>query len=253
MLGQPQERNSFLLELASAESALLRPHLVPFELRIGDCLHFFGDPVEDVIFPHSGLVAMTMPLRESSGAGVVLVGSEGIIGGFAAAASSPATCDAEVYIAGKASRMPASTFRYILDQSPSLRRRAARYDTAMLAQAQQTALCHAAHPVGARICRWLLEVQDRNGSNKVPLTQNTLAQMLGVRRTTVTLVAGRLEAAGVLRCHRGYMEILNQEELRRHSCECHAHLQGYMAVLFASPREGEELRARTDKVDLRVG
>ena len=249
---QPQEQNAFLSELSAAELALVRSYLVPFELRAGDCLHHFGDRIEDVIFPHSGLVGMTMRSRDSAGACVALVGHEGIIGGFAAAAS-PATCDAEVYIAGKASRMSASTFRSILDRSLPIRRRAARYDTAVLAQAQQTALCHAAHPVEARICRWLLEVQERNGSNNVPLTQSTLAQMLGVRRTTVTAIAGRLKAAGVLRCHRGYMEIISQEELGCLSCDCHVHLKSYMATPFAPRGEAGKTPEMADSVGLRAG
>jgi CRP-like cAMP-binding protein len=130
--------------------------------------------------------------------------------------------------------MSAISFRNLLDQSPSIRRHGARFDSAMLAQAQQTALCNAAHPVGARICRWLLEVQDRTGSSKIPLTQVTLAQMLGVRRTTVTLIAGRLEASGIIDGRRGYLQIVNRKQLERHSCECYGQVRTYIAQLFAS-------------------
>ncbi|MGB6536445.1 MAG: Crp/Fnr family transcriptional regulator [Xanthobacteraceae bacterium] len=206
---------------------------MPFELRVGERLHSQGDCVDDVIFPHSGLVTLTMPFRGISGAGVILVGRDGIVGGFAAAAV-PATCDAEVRIGGQAARIAATAYRDILDQNLSIRRYAARFDSAMMAQAQQTALCHAAHSVEERICRWLLEVQHRSGSSAVPLTQNTLAQMLGVRRTTVTLVAGRLEAAGVIKCHRGYVQIMDQAELERHSCECYSRVRTYLAQLFAA-------------------
>lgn len=233
MFGQSRESNAFLSELSPAEAATFRSHVVPFELRVGTRLHSRGDRVDDVIFPHSGLVAMTMPLGADPGAAVTLVGRDGIVGGLAAAAAAPASCDAAVHIAGHAALIPATVYRYILDQDLSTRRRAARFDSAMMAQAHQTALCHAAHPVEARICRWLLEVQDRSGSNTVPLTQNTLAQMLGVRRTTVTLVAGRLEAAGVVNCHRGYMEIISQAELERRSCECYSGVRTYLAHLFA--------------------
>jgi CRP-like cAMP-binding protein len=128
--------------------------------------------------------------------------------------------------------MPASAFRYALEQSASLRALSARFDTVMLANAQQTALCNAAHPVEARICRYLLDVQDRCGNDKIPLTQATLGQLLGVRRTTVTLVAGRLEAAGVLNCRRGYMQIMDREALQCHACECYEHLKRYTAKVF---------------------
>jgi CRP-like cAMP-binding protein len=243
MLTPTHERNAFLSQLAAAEFALLRSHLAPFDLRAGQCVHYRGDQVDDVVFPLAGLVAMTVPARENGGAAVVLVGREGLIGGLAAAASAPASCDAEVHIGGQGLRMSASAFRYVLDQSQSIRRLAARFDSAAMAQAQQTALCHAAHSVEARICRWLLEVQQRSDSSKVPLTQAALAQMLGVRRTTVTLVAGRLEAAGVIKCHRGYIQIVSQEQLERVSCECYARVKAFLARLSSTLNESAMPRA----------
>jgi CRP-like cAMP-binding protein len=228
------DKNWFLSELSPAELAVLRPHLTTFEMRAGDCLHYFGERIDDVVFPHAGLVALTMPLREASGASALLIGREGIVGGFAAAASAPATCNAEVHIAGRASRMSAAAFRFALEDSPAMRRLAARFDSSIMAQAQQTALCNAAHQVEGRICRWLLEVHDRGANGKIPLTQSTIAQMLGVRRTTVTLVAGRLERDGVLTCRRGYMQIINRDELERRSCECYGRGKSYVELLFAA-------------------
>jgi len=86
-----------------------------------------------------------------------------------------------------------------------------------------------------RIARWLLEVQDRIGGFDVPLTQSTLAQMLGVQRTTVNLAVGRLEAAGVINCRRGYMQIVRREQLERHACECYRNVKGYVSRLFVLP------------------
>jgi CRP-like cAMP-binding protein len=246
-----RESNAFLSELSPPEAAILRSHLAPLALRLGDHLYSQGDDVDEVVFPHSGLVAMTLPFRGESGAGVVLVGRDGIVGGLSAAGATPATCDAHVCIAGQATRMAAKTYCSILDQNLSIRRRAARFENAMVAQAQQTAMCHAAHPVEERICRWLLEVQDRSGDSAVPLTQNTLAQMLGVRRTTVTLVAGRLEAAGVLKCHRGHVQILDRAELERRSCECYARVKSYRAHLFAAGAETAPSEPRRDRTPKR--
>jgi CRP-like cAMP-binding protein len=243
MLMPAYEKNAFLGALPAAEFAVLRSHLAPFDLRTGDCLHYRADRVEHVVFPLAGLVALTMPARENGGAGVILIGRDGLVGAFAAEALAPATCDAEVHIGGQGLRMSALAFRHVLEQSQSIRRHAARFDSAMMAQAQQTALCHAAHSVEARICRWLLEVEARSDSSKVPLTQSTLAQMLGVRRTTVTLVAGRLEAAGVIKCHRGYIQIISHEQLERCSCECYGHVRAYVAKLAAAPQEGVAPRA----------
>jgi CRP-like cAMP-binding protein len=238
MLAQAADKNAFLSELSPAEYGALRSHLAPLDLRVGQCLHYFGDQVEEVVFPNSGLVAMTVPLRDNAGAAAAaLIGRDSIVGAVAAIAAAPAACDAVVHISGQASRLSAAAFRYVVDENPSIRRRVARYAYGLIAQLQQTALCHAAHPVESRICRWLLAIQGRCAGDRVPLTQSTLAQMLGVRRTTVTLVAGRLEAAGVLKCHRGYMQIVNQQELERRSCECHAHFNGYISKLQASSGE----------------
>jgi CRP-like cAMP-binding protein len=237
MLISTNEKNAFLSELSATEYAALRGHLAPFELRAGRSLHYLGDAVDEVVFPHSGLVAMSMPLRDNPGAAAALIGRDGMVGGLAVLAGAPAASDAVVHIGGHASRISAVAFRQVLDQNPPLLRRMARYSHGLVAQSQQNALCHAVHPVEARICRWLLAIQARCAGDKVPLTQSTLAQMLGVRRTTVTLVAGRLEALGVIRCHRGYMQIVDQHELEQHSCECHAMLHGYVGKLLSASAE----------------
>jgi CRP-like cAMP-binding protein len=232
---QPTDRNAFLAELSAVDYELFRPHLTSFTLGVGERLQDLGAHVEQVVFPHGGLVALTMPLRSGGGGGAILVGRDGIVGGVGAAATAPAMCDAEVYIGGRAARISASAFRYVLDQSATVRRLAARHGAALMVQAHQTALCNAAHPVEARIARWLLEVLDRSGGFDVPLTQSTLALMLGVQRTTVNLAAGRLEAAGVINCRRGYMQILRREQLERHSCECYRNVKAYVSHLHALP------------------
>jgi CRP-like cAMP-binding protein len=237
MLAQSREMNSVLGELAPADFALLRGRMTTIELRSGDFLHFRGDPIEEVIFPHSALVAMTLPSHGEAGTVVSWIGREGMVGGFAAAAAAPASCDAQVQVGGTAARIAASAFRYALDQSPSLRRTAARLDCAMVAQAQQIAACNATHSVEARISRCLLEILDRSGGNRVAMTQNAVAQLLGIRRTTVTLVAGRLETAGVLRCRRGSMQIIDRHGLERFCCDCYARSKIYAEQLQA-PGEG---------------
>jgi CRP-like cAMP-binding protein len=235
-------QNAFLAGLGTEDLALLRPHLSRKELRAGDNLGFCGDPVEEVVFPHSGLVAMTTPLHEEAGAGVALIGCEGYVGGLAAAACAPASCDSEVLISGQASRMPASAFRHVLNQSPTLRQTAAQFNHAMMVQAQRTAACNAAHAVEARICRWLLDVCDRSSEDLIPFTQSMWGRLLAVRRTTVTLVAGRLEAAGLISCRRGYMKIIDRDGLQQHSCECYGHLKSQAR----RPILVEEVRTGTD-------
>jgi CRP-like cAMP-binding protein len=218
-------RNQFLSGLTAEDAALLRTHLTPRELRVGDMLQQCGDRTDEVVFPHSGVAILTAPLHQASGAGIALIGRDGLVGGFAAAASAPATCNCEIFIAGQASSISASAFRYALDRSPSLRQWASQFDNALMAQVQQTAVCNAAHSVEARVCRWLLEVQDRSGGERIPLTQGALAQLLGVRRTTVTLVAGHLEAARAIDCRRGFMQVVDRTALERRCCDCYASLK----------------------------
>src|SRR6516162_6783318 len=120
--------NAFLSELSGAEMALFRPHLTLLDLRLDDSLHRVGDRVENVVFPHSRLVAPTLPSKDGAGAAIVLIAADGVIGAHAAAAAGCASCDARVEITGEAPRMSAPAFRYLLDQSPAVRRLAARFD-----------------------------------------------------------------------------------------------------------------------------
>jgi CRP-like cAMP-binding protein len=133
------------------------------------------------VFPHDGVVAMTMPLQHGGGGGAILVGRDGIVGSLEAAAAAPVMSDAEVYIAGRATHISASSFRYVLDESPTIRRLVARFDLALLMQAHQTALCNAAHLVEARVARWLLEVQDRSAGFDIALTQVKLSSVARCR------------------------------------------------------------------------
>ena len=165
---------------------------------------------------------------------MALVGREGVVGGLLATASMPSSCNAEVHIGGRASLISAAAFRNALDRHSGIGRLAARYDAAMMTQVQQNAVCNAAHKVEGRISRRLLELYDRSGDDKIPLMHNTLAQMLAIRRTTVTLVAGNLEKDGVIICGRGYMQIVSRDELQRRSCECYGRNKGYCMPLTST-------------------
>jgi CRP-like cAMP-binding protein len=252
-------QNFFLSNLLPADFALLEPHLRSLELRVGDYLHRLADDVEDVVFPHSGVVALTLPLQQRTNQEAALLGREGLVGAFAAAALAPATSNAEVRIHGMATRISAQAFRDALAASPRMRRLAAYCDSALMAQMQHSALCNAAHSADARLCRWLLEIHDRS-SDKLRLTQATLARMLGVRRTTVTSAAGKLQALGAVQCGRGYVRVANRALLERYSCGCYSHLRGFVKLLFADPcdrsfgRDNAGTRPRTvTEVGERIG
>lgn len=243
MFTQVLGKSAFLAGLTSEDFSLLHNHLSQKDVRAGAALHRYGETVDDVFFPNSGVVTMTLPLDQGRGVGVAFVGFDGIVGGFAAAALAPASCDSEVLIAGQVTQVSASAFRYALSRSPTLRHRTAQFDNSLIAQSQRIALCNAAHSVEARICRCLLEVQDRVGGDRISFTQDTLARLLGVRRTTITLVAGRLEMVGALNCRRGFMQIVDRTVLERHCCECYAHARDYAARLHAGQSEVASPRA----------
>jgi CRP-like cAMP-binding protein len=234
------QRNIFLSMLRPPDQEQLEAYLTRFDLRTGECLHHRGSHVGQVIFPHAGLVTLAVTTPNATLQGIAVVGREAVIGGFAAAAGVPAMSDAHVHIAGAASRMPAEAFRRALDASAPMRRIAARCETAAIVQAQQSAICNAMHSVEQRICRWLLEIRDRCDSDRLLLTQSDLAAMLGVRRTTITLVAGKLQQQGAIRCRRGFVHVTSRELLEQGCCECYEAVREYTDQLFQQEREAVE-------------
>jgi CRP-like cAMP-binding protein len=126
-----------------------------------------------------------------------------------------------VQVPGSGLRIPAARFRKAVDESEAVHDIVVRYGEMLLIQVQQTAACNALHPVEARLSRWLLQARDRLQGNTIQLTHEFLSQMLGVRRTTVTVVANSLQVAGLIRYHRGTIEIIDREGLGAKACECH--------------------------------
>jgi CRP-like cAMP-binding protein len=237
MAPEISDQNHFLSQLSPTDLSVLRPHLVDCDITTGDCLHRVGDSVERVIFPHSAVIGMTLPLRDAARAVAGWVGREGVVGGLSASGSTPASCNADACIGGRASLISAAAFRHALDHHPGIARLAARYDAAMMTQVQQNAVCNAAHMVEPRICRCLLELHDRSGDDKISLKQDTLAQFLAIRRTTVTLVAGELEKHGVITCGRGFIQIVSRDELQRRCCECYGRVKFYLERVHFTQRE----------------
>lgn len=238
MHGSSLPRNLFLSSLSPSDHRLLEPYISHVELHPGSYLHRKGRTIEHIFFPHTGLIMLAGSLENCTMRDIAVVGREAIIGGFAALAGAPAISDAQVHMGGSAARMPVDAFMAALELSSEIRRLAARCEIATVAQAQQSALCNAAHSVEARICRWLLEIADRCDGERLPLTQSELASMLGVRRTTITLVAGKLQMQGAIKCGRGHVHIADRAMLEQGSCECYAQVKSYASRLFA---EAEDL------------
>jgi CRP-like cAMP-binding protein len=224
-----QAENEFLAALPLEDHALLAPHLRDVDLVPGTRLYRSGEPIEDVYFPHVGIISLTVGADRGFAVETAMIGPEGLVGGSYGLGIGYMLSDATVQIAGRASRMDAPRFRDALAQSENLRECVARADAALLAQAQQSVACNALHSVEARICRWFLEIDERIDTERFGLTQEFLSQMLGVRRTTVTLVLGKLQASGAIECRRGRVRILDRGSLENGSCDCFSRIRNLSA------------------------
>ena len=214
-------RNVLLSSLPPEALSLLEPHLKDMTLPQGQVLHEQGSRVEHVYFPHTGMISLLAVMRQGEAVETATVGREGVVGAMSGLGPRHASTTAIVQVPATAARIAVGRFHGAASKSERIREMVAGYNEALLMQVQQTAACHALHDVEARLSRWLLQTQDRTDSNLIPLTQEFLSQMLGVRRTTVTLVARSLQEAGLIRYHRGQIMILDRKGLEETACECY--------------------------------
>jgi CRP-like cAMP-binding protein len=160
-------------------------------------------------------------MRQGDAIETATIGYEGAVGSFAGLGQRRSHTRAVVQVAGSATRIAAPHFRKAVQDSDAVCKIVVRYGEMLLIQVQQTAACNALHAVEARLSRWLLQARDRLDSNTIKLTHEFLSQMLGVRRTTVTVVANVLQQAGLIRYHRGQIEIVDRQGLEARACECY--------------------------------
>ncbi|WP_022721511.1 Crp/Fnr family transcriptional regulator [Rhodopseudomonas sp. B29] len=213
--------NLILGNLPSEDFDLLRPHLRNVELSFGQILIEAGETVHRVYFPHSGIVSIMARLRRGETIEVAAIGRDGVIGDGAALHEVPSPGAAIVRFPGVASAIDATYFRAAVDQSPSLREALMRHQWVRTLKAEQTVACNAAHSAEERLCRRLYQSRELSGSDAMLLSQDMMAQMLGVKRNTISLIAHALQQQGVIRYSRGRMLIVNVDELARRACECH--------------------------------
>src|SRR5262245_1726323 len=214
--------NRFLGTLPPHEFSLLVPHLRTIPLERGVMLHDVGEEIDHVYFPHSGMVSLVAVMQSGATVETATIGRAGVIGASAGLGAKWAFARAIVQLPGKAAWISASQFHTAANQSQAIRDLIARYNNVLLAQVQQSVACNALHAMEARLCRWLLQTHDCVDDNSIPLTQEFLGQMLGVRRTTVTIAARLLQSAGLIRYRRGLIQIVDRAALEDISCECYA-------------------------------
>lgn len=215
-----EPNNLFLKALPAAELARLRPHLVFNRLPQGLVLHEAGEKVEHVHFLDSGMVSLVATMQDGAQIETATLGRESMLGSLCALGEHRAGTRAIVQINATSWRLPAMDFRAAIAGSAGLRQMALASNELTLAQMQQTAACNALHTVDRRLCRWIVQVRDRLDGDVIRLTHDFLAQMLAVRRPTVSLIAYRLQQAGLIRYQRGRITILDRAGLERGACEC---------------------------------
>jgi CRP-like cAMP-binding protein len=230
----PAERNRLLRALAPEAYATLLPHLESVELTTGQVLWPADGPIHGVYFPRTAVCSLLTPLADEAPVESATVGFEGLVG-IPVVLGAPTTHTRGIgQIAGAAARVDAGRFRDWLAGADGALALFLRYAQVLLEQTAQSVACNRKHEMDERCARWLLATADRVGSASFLLTHEFLAAMLGVRRASVTVAAGMLQQAGLLRYSRGRVTILDRERLEEASCECyrvvrvgHERLLGY--------------------------
>lgn len=192
-----------------------------------------GDAIEYVFFPYSGAISLMIEMADGHTVAIAAVGRDGAVGILSVLGPSFADNTAVVRAAGTAARIPASRFHSAFNRSPAIRHAVQIHVRAMLKQLQLGSACNALHPVEARMARWLLQLRDRVDHDVLPLTQQALSQILGVRRTTVTLLMRNLRARGAIRSDRRGLIEIDPARLAAAACECHNVMHLEVEEMFA--------------------
>ncbi|HEV7441485.1 MAG TPA: Crp/Fnr family transcriptional regulator, partial [Steroidobacteraceae bacterium] len=183
------------------------------------------DEIDQIYFPLSGMISLVMVMKDGKAIETATVGREGVIGAMAGLGLHRTRVRALAQLPLFAGRISASLLRKAATRSKAIADLCIRYNETLLDQARVTAACNALHPIESRFCRWLLQSRDRAESDTIQLTQEFLSEMLGVRRTSVTEVAVKVQATGAISYSRGQIKIIDLDALKALSCECYETLR----------------------------
>ena len=218
-------RNQLLAALPQSEWARWLPQLESVDMPLGKVLYESGTDSTHVYFPTSSIISLLYVTEDGSSAELAVVGHEGIVGISLFMGGLSTTNRAVVQSAGKAFRLRADLMLQEFNRAGPVLHLLLRYTQALLTQMAQTAVCNRHHSLDQQLCRWLLLSLDRLQSNELVVTQELIANMLGVRREGVTDAAGQLQRAGLIRYQRGHITVLDRPGLEARSCECYATLK----------------------------
>lgn len=229
-----QGRNRLLGVLPPSDFALLGPHLREVHFEQGALLQEADDPIEQVYFPHNGMISLLAVMRDGSGVETATVGREGAVSVTGGLGSRRSASRAVMQVAGDTSQIAVGKFQTAVENSPAIRNLVVRYNDVQLSLVQQTAGCNALHHVEKRLSRWLLQTRDRCDSDEIPLTHDFLSEMLGVQRTSVTLIARSLQKVGLIQYRRGRINIIDRDGLEKKACECYETVRLRNEEMFSS-------------------
>ena len=217
--------NWLLAALEPEDFAALEPHLAVIELPLKQVLYEAGDPIRYAYFPHHAVVSLVNVLEDGNTVEVALFGRGGVVGLLSALVTREAFGRYVVQMAGTASRIAVAHLDEVRNAHPKLQRLIASYGEVLLGQTFQILSCNAVHPVEARCCRWILMMHDRAEQDTLPLTHEFLAEMLGVQRSTVSVVTRTLQTAGLIQQGRGSITVTDRAGLEETVCECYSRIR----------------------------
>ena len=227
--------NGFLSSLSASDFELISPHLRTVDLIQDKVLVEAGEGLKYAYLPHKGVISIIVKLTKGEHVQIAMVGRDSIFGAFSALSDSIPMNAAVVLVPGVASTIEVELLHSAAEQSPTLRAALVRHGLAVYVQIQQTAGCNAAHSVESRLARCLLQMGDLSCSGKLFLRQESMAQMIGARRNSVSLVAHTLQQANFIHYSRGHIEITNLDGLVKTSCECYATVKMQYTKLLRQP------------------
>jgi CRP-like cAMP-binding protein len=214
-------QNRLLAALSADEYENLSTHLQPVSFSLGEVVYEFGGQLDYVFFPTTSIISLLYTMENGSSAEMGLTGNDGVVGIALFMGGGTMPNRAVVQSAGGAFRMKAKVLQDQFAQGGKFQQLLLRYTQALITQISQTAVCNRLHSVEQQLCRWLLLSHDRLNTNELVMTQELIADMLGVRREGVTVAAGRLQDDGAISYVRGRIQILDRDKLEATVCECY--------------------------------
>lgn len=231
--GSTPSLNHLLAALPAAELERIAPHLELVALPLGSILYEPDGQLQHAYFPTTAIVSLHYVMESGSSAEAAGVGNEGVVGVSLFMGGKTTSSSAVVLTAGRAYRLDRSVLLAEFNRAGVLQRMLLRYTQALMTQMMQTAACNRFHSVEQQLCRWLMLTQDRVTSGELVMTQELVANMLGVRREGITEAAGRLQVAGYISYRRGHISVLDRIGLQERSCECYGVVKKEFTRLLA--------------------